>query len=128
MTNKPSTKKHKKSNKSNSLKLLLLVFVFAIILVSTVFTDWLEIMDNKKETEELGKYYVNLQEQGASLNSEVIKLQDPEYVARYAREKYMFTKDGEIILRLVDGSEIKTNSNKEEQKATEEENNSQPIS
>ena len=38
-----------------------------------------------------------------SLKSEVVKLQDPEYVARYAREKYLYTKDGETILKIVDG-------------------------
>ena len=30
-------------------------------------------------------------------------MQDPEYVARYAREKYMYTKNGEKILKIVDG-------------------------
>ena len=32
------------------------------------------------------------------LSDEVNKLQDPEYVAKYAREKYLYTKDGEIII------------------------------
>ena len=31
---------------------------------------------------------------------EVVKLQDPEYVAKYAREKYLFTKDGELIIDM----------------------------
>lgn len=105
-------KKASNKGKSNGLKLLLIVFVFIIILLATVVSDWLTINDNVKETEKLNKYYANLQEQGASLNSEVIKLQDPEYIARYAREKYMFTKDGEIILRLIDGND-KNNNNEE---------------
>ncbi len=36
------------------------------------------------------------------LNSDIKKLKDPEYVARYAREKYMYSKDGELIIRLPD--------------------------
>ena len=35
-----------------------------------------------------------------SLEGEVVKLQDPEYVAKYAREKYLFTKDGELIIDM----------------------------
>ena len=35
-------------------------------------------------------------------NSDIKKLKDPEYVARYAREKYMYSKDGELIIRLPD--------------------------
>ena len=72
-------------------------------LVSTVFTDWVKIIENKKETTELNTYYEELLEEQDSLKSEVVKLQDPEYVARYAREKYLYTKDGETILKIVDG-------------------------
>lgn len=36
---------------------------------------------------------------------EVSKLQDPDYIARYAREKYMYSKPGEIILRMVEPRE-----------------------
>ena len=36
---------------------------------------------------------------------DVEKLEDPDYIARYAREKYMYSKDGEIILRLPEEDE-----------------------
>ena len=32
------------------------------------------------------------------------KLQDPEYQARYAREKYLYTKEGEKILTIIEKS------------------------
>ena len=35
------------------------------------------------------------------LKNEVVKLEDPDYVAKFAREKYLYSKDGEIILRLI---------------------------
>ena len=38
----------------------------------------------------------------ASKKPQVIKLQDPEYKARYARENQMYTKDGETILIIID--------------------------
>lgn len=83
--------------------LLIFVVLFMLILIGTVFNDWTLIKENVRETEELNERYQTLLEEEASLNSEVIKLQDPEYVARYAREKYMYTKNGEKILKIVDG-------------------------
>lgn len=113
------SKKTSKKEKSNGLNLLLIVFVFIIILFGTVVSNLLTISSNKHETEKLNKYYVTLQEQGASLNSEVVKLQDSEYIARYAREKYMFTKDGEIILRIIDGDD-KIHSSDEKNEVNED--------
>lgn len=83
--------------------LLVAVVIFIIVLISTVFSDWLQIIENKEQTTKLSNKYVLLKEEAASLNSEVIKLQDPEYIARYAREKYLYTKDGEKILKIIDG-------------------------
>ena len=41
-----------------------------------------------------------LKEKEEALKANVDRLEDPDYVARFAREKYMYSKDGEIILRL----------------------------
>ena len=109
MAKKKSTKTKKKDQKSMVGILLLAILLFLIVLVSTVFSDWSQIMKNKEQTKQLSSYYEELLEEGASLNNEVLKLQDPEYVARYAREKYMFTKDGEIILKIIDKEDKKEN-------------------
>ena len=45
---------------------------------------------------------VTLKDEEDKLNSDIKKLKDPEYVARYAREKYMYSKDGELIIRIPD--------------------------
>ena len=37
---------------------------------------------------------------GHKLSDDVVKLQDSEYAAKYAREKYLYTKDGELIIDL----------------------------
>ena len=100
--------KVKKKKDKTIRNLLIFVVLFLIILVATVFNDILIIKSNKEETKEYSELYENLLEEEASLNSEVIKLQDPDYIARYAREKFMYTKDGELILKIVDG-EILTN-------------------
>lgn len=112
--NYTSTKKVKANTKKNDKNriafLLVSVVLFLVILVSTVFNDVMQIYNNKKETESLGTRYKELLEEEASLNSEVIKLQDPEYVARYAREKYLYTLDGEKILTIIDSNQKEVSS------------------
>ena len=34
------------------------------------------------------------------LENEIERLKDEEYVARYAREKYLFSKEGEYIIKI----------------------------
>ena len=82
--------------------LLFAVIVFLVILVSTIFNDVVQIYENKRQTKELEVKYDELLEEEASLTSEVSKLQDPEYQARYAREKFLYTKEGERILTIID--------------------------
>lgn len=93
--------------------MLLAVVLFIVILISTVFNDVVQIYQNKSQTKELNARYTELLEEEASLNSEVVKLQDPDYIARYAREKFLYTKDGEKILTIIDGDEyLKKNEEK----------------
>lgn len=110
MSNRVKKNKKIKKKKDNHIAFLLLaVFMFVVILISTVFNDVQQIIMNRNKTEDLNLKYIELLEEEASLNGEVIKLQDPEYIARYAREKYMYTKDGEKILTIID----KNNNNKD---------------
>lgn len=47
-----------------------------------------------------------------NLENEIVKLKDPEYIARYARENYQYSKDGEYIIQLEKKDEIKTEETK----------------
>ncbi len=106
---KASKIKHKKAVKQKNEDagyvtfLLVAIFIFIVILISTIFSDMMQIYSNRRETKVLQERYTSLLEEEASLHSEVVKLQDPDYVARYAREKFLYSKDGEKILRIVDG-------------------------
>ena len=115
--------KHTDDNSGYVAFLLSAIVIFIIILISTIFSDAMQIYNNRRETERLREEYSMLLEKETSLRSEVIKLQDPDYVARYAREKFLYTKDGEKILRIVDGNVIpeqKTQVLDEEKEAEEE--------
>lgn len=95
-------KKRKKTKKSVKRILLLGLSSLAII-IGTTYTIgkyWIEIYDKYQEKKELKKKLTTLKEKEEELQVDADKLQDPDYIARYAREKYAYSKDGEIILRI----------------------------
>ena len=101
-------KKNKKGLRKARRRLLMLIVIFfgaAAFLCASVFKVWLQIFDNNHTILELTTKYNKLLEEEKQLESDVNKLQDPDYMARYAREKYMYTKDGEIIIKIPNESE-----------------------
>ena len=54
----------------------------------------------KEEKVRLENQLVSLQEEKAALETDIMKLEDRDYIAKYVREKYFYSKDGELILRL----------------------------
>lgn len=96
-----------KKKKQKKVRARLCLFVPACFLViAMVFTAignyWIQISNKYQERNNLKEEMVTLREKEAELKEETSRLEDPDYVARYAREKYMYSKDGEIILRLPD--------------------------
>lgn len=82
----------------------LILGIVSIVVISAVLGSlskvWLNIYEKYKEKEELEEELVLLQEDGDSLSIDVEKLKDPEYVARYLKEKYFYSTEGEYIIRL----------------------------
>lgn len=78
---------------------ILLIIVSILFFTSTYSTISKYIRVNK-EIEENKISYQNKLSEEEELKSEINKLQDPEYVARYAREKYLYSKDNEIIIKI----------------------------
>lgn len=94
-----------KKRKARKCTLRFLVFgVFSIVVISAVLGSlskvWIDIYEKYKEKEELEEKLVLLKEDGESLSIDVEKLQDPEYVSRYLKEKYFYSGEGEYIIRL----------------------------
>ena len=58
------------------------------------------------EEKNLKEKLVSLQAEEESLKIEIQKLKDPDYLARYARENYLYSKDGEYIIKLDETEEI----------------------
>lgn len=88
--------------KSRFALLLVCVIVILVGFVGTIFKDWLQIVNNKQSIAAMNIQYEELLEEEASLTSEVTKLHDQDYIARYARERYMYSLPGEIIIKMPD--------------------------
>lgn len=90
------TKKEKNRLIIISITMISLLVYFGF----NVYSDFSKIKENKTVTNQLKTEYENLLDEEKKLNSEVAKMQDSSYVARYAKEKYMYSSDNELIIRI----------------------------
>ncbi len=96
-------KKHvSKSAKKRLLFFGTLSFAMIIYFFITLTTYTLNIIDLNYEKKELQKQLLVLKEDEENLNIELKKLQDPDYIARFARENYLYSKNGEYIIKIQD--------------------------
>lgn len=79
--------------------------ILIIIIAVTLLSVFMEINNKYKEKEELENKLLILEERQKELEADVKKLEDPKYLARYAREKYFYSKDGELIIRIPESDE-----------------------
>ena len=75
---------------------VVIIIYFIFSLLYNVYT----LYDLSKEKKELQNYYVELQEKTNDLKSEIEKLNDDKYLADYAREHYLYSKNGEYIIQI----------------------------
>ena len=98
-------KKQKKTVKvKKNAKRILIFGFFSVLAITIVLSSVLnvvnQIIDKYHEADELEEKLANLSEEEENLNNEILKLQDKDYLARYAREKYFYSKNGELIIRI----------------------------
>ncbi len=80
---------------------LLLIGYFAFTVLSYTAT----LYQLKKEKAELEQTYQELQKHADELKIEINKLHDPDYIAKYARENYLYSKEGELIIKINESQE-----------------------
>jgi len=94
-------KKKGKVKAKRRMFVLGLTSIFIIIAMTfTIGKYWVEIFEKHKEKSNLDKELTTLKEKEEELKVDANKLQNPDYIARYAREKYLYSKDGEFILQI----------------------------
>lgn len=92
-------KRKSKKEKRRIILISFLVISLSSFLVKSVFSDWVQILNNNRQIHLLNDQKKVLLDEEASLKAETTKLENPEYVARYAREKYLYSAPDELIIR-----------------------------
>ena len=77
---------------------LIAIIYFSVTLVYHIYT----IYDLSREKHKLEVKYEELVKQAEDLQIEINKLNNKDYLARYAREKYSYSKEGEYIIKIND--------------------------
>ena len=93
-----STRVKKARRRMLFLGLTSIIVIF--VMTFTIGKYWIEIFEKYQEKNELDKELTSLKEKEEELKVDAKKLQNPDYIARYAREKYLYSKDGEFILQI----------------------------
>ena len=95
----------KKKNKKSKRRLAIFGTLSLIVIIYSIFNLCYysyKIAVLEKSKQELQNQLTTLKEQEDKLSNDIQKLKDPEYIAKYARENYMYSKDGEYILKIDD--------------------------
>lgn len=94
--------KIKKTVKRRATLLGIGFFVAFIILVVTSLSYVYQIRSLSRDEKKLESQLEELKEKEEELSDEISKLKDPDYIAKYAREKFFYTKDGEYVIKIND--------------------------
>ncbi len=86
--------------KRRVLLLTTLCFLICGYIIYSLGSIFYEVTLKKKENVALSSQLEELKDEQEALKVEVNKLKDPEYVAKYAREKYLYSKKNEYIFRI----------------------------
>ena len=96
MANRRITKASKRRLTIFGTVSVIAIVYFCVSLICSCYS----IYDLTKKKQELDNLYVQLQEKAIELNLDIEKLNDPKYLADYARENYLYSKEDEYILQI----------------------------
>lgn len=107
----------RRMSKQSKRRLFLFGTISIVMIIYCVFSASyyaISIYKLKKQESELNDNLTELKHNEKLLNTEIDKLKDNDYIARYARENYSYSKDGEIIIKLDDSKKEKKEEKKYE--------------
>ena len=96
-------KKSKKKKLKHGVRLFFALIIFGSItgiLGYNLFNNIMIIKEMNLRKKELNDQIADLGKKKEILENDILKLEDPDYIAKYVREKYFYSKDGELILRI----------------------------
>ncbi len=80
--------------------------IVIILFVYNLFSYITLINRLENEQKELENKLVELQRDIANKKEEIEKLKNPEYLAKYARENFLYSKEGEYIIRIDENDKL----------------------
>lgn len=86
--------------------------LFIIYFLINLATYSYKLITLATEEKKLKEKLVSLQAEESNLKIEIQKLKDPDYLARYARENYLYSKDGEYIIKIEEKEQKNDNEDK----------------
>ena len=89
-----------KKSKRRVLLISIVTVTMVTVLLINIFGVLRQLFIKSEEKKFYSAELAKLKEEEAYLKVETEKLQDPDYVARYAREQYLYSKDGELNIRI----------------------------
>ena len=92
-------RKNKKSKRRLAIFGTLSLIIIGYAIVTACYYSY-KIAVLEKSKKQLNEQLTELQRQEKELSTDIQKLRDPEYIAKYARETYMYSTDGEYILKI----------------------------
>ena len=98
----------KKISKSTKRRLRIFGILSIVCIFYFLFCFVYEIYQVRKlesEKIELKQKYNELKKDAKKLQLQIDELNDPEYLAKYARENYSYSKEGEYIIKLKEENE-----------------------
>ena len=93
----------KKKKTRFKVRFFMAFLVFGSIMIALGYNLFCNIMSINKmniEKRNLKDKIAELENEKEVLETDIQKLEDPEYIAKYVREKYYYSRDGEVILRI----------------------------
>ena len=72
------------------------IIIYCTFTLCTTVTDLYKLSNEEKN---LNNKLSTLKTSASDLKTEITKLQDKDYVARYARENYLYTRNGEYVIK-----------------------------
>lgn len=102
-------KRKKKISRASKHRLVVLVpfCIFAFVYLSfCLCSSAIKLYNLKQQSIDLDNQLTQLKENEEELKIEIDRLNDPDYLARYARENYLYSKDGEYVIKIEDEKEI----------------------
>ena len=93
----------KKKRSRFKIKFFFAFVIFTCITAVLGYNLFSNILSIKKmiiEKKNLKEQIVTLENEKKVLESDIKKLEDSDYIAKYVREKYLYSKDGELILKM----------------------------